>query len=107
MTRYKSKRSNATNVTYETRVKIIERDNRNCIFCGTGHGLTAAHYISRGQGGLGIEQNVASVCMRCHQLLDHSTNRHVMLKRFRMYLDRFYPDFTDFDRTYRKGMEYE
>lgn len=106
---YKSKRSQATNFTNETKQEMLERDRYSCIFQGPGcgGGLTPAHFIGRGQGGLGIKENGACVCMAHHTQLDHSTDRAGMLKEFRRYLERHYPGFTDTDRTYQKDAEYK
>lgn len=105
---YKSKRSRATNFSTQTKQAMLERDRYSCIFQGPGcgGGLTPAHYIGRGTGGLGILENGACVCMAHHQQLDHSVDRTKMLKEFKKYLDRHYPRFTDEQRRYEKGAEY-
>lgn len=100
MSRYKSARSKACDVSKEVRQQVLERDHHRCIFCGNQNNLTMAHYISRASGGLGIVENIASVCITCHQALDHSTNRESMLLTFRQYLNYNHPDFLNVDRVY-------
>lgn len=99
---YKSKRSRACDFDINVKREMLERDGYRCIFCGSAHGLTPAHYISRGAGGLGIIENGACVCVPCHNLLDASTNRIEMSKEFKKYLDNLYPDMDDDDRIYNR-----
>ena len=97
-----SKRTKATSISQSVKPIIANRDDYKCIFCHQTYGITYAHYISRANGGLGIEQNLACVCMECHRKLDQSTLRKEMLERFRQYLDKHYPGFTDEERKYKK-----
>lgn len=97
-----NKRTKATSISKEVRDIVLERD-KHCIFCGTTYGLTFAHYISRANGGLGIEQNLACVCMDCHRKLDQSTERKAMLEVFERYLKRQYENWNVNDLKYRKG----
>lgn len=97
-----SKRTKATSISQTVKEIVCERDKYRCIYCGSVYGLTIAHYISRANGGLGIEQNLACVCLDCHRSLDQSTSRKTMLEKFKQYLDSYYPSFTDEERKYRK-----
>lgn len=108
----KSRRSKACDFSKKEREAIIERDSVNgrhcCIFCGNPSGLQIAHYIPRSAGGLGIRENGACACIHCHAQLDSGSeiDRFQMKDKFRKYLDKFYPFFTDEMRTYRKeGMK--
>lgn len=94
------KRTKALHPSKETLAVIGERDRYQCVFCGSTYQLTQAHYISRAQGGLGIPENLAIVCMDCHYKMDHTTDRQEFLQRFRDYLDSHYPNFTG--REYKK-----
>lgn len=100
MSRYKSARSRACDVSKEVRDEVIERDKHKCIFCPSHNNITMAHYISRGAGGLGIKENIACVCIRCHHDLDHTRNRNAMLCTFKQYLNFHYPNFGDKNRVY-------
>lgn len=84
------------------RFTVYERD-KHCIFCGVSCFITLAHYLSRANGGLGIEQNLACVCLECHRKLDQSTQRKVMLERFEKYLRSQYENWNVNDLKYRKG----
>lgn len=97
-----NKRTKSTSISNSVRWKVYERDNR-CIFCGTTYNITVAHFVSRASSGLGIEQNLACVCLECHRKLDQSIERKTMLERFEKYLRSQYKDWNVNDLKYRKG----
>lgn len=99
--RYRSVRSRACDVRPSVRKAVFERD-KYCIFCGSPRSLQAAHYISRGQGGLGIKENLTAVCMECHDKLDHSPNKLLMQEVQKEYLESLYPGFPDEKRVFHK-----
>lgn len=84
-----------------TKKRVYERDQKCCIFCGA-PGLPEAHYIPRSHGGLGIEQNIITVCRPCHDKLDNSTQRQQMLKEAAEHLKSFYPDWNERNLIYDK-----
>lgn len=96
-----SKRTKATDISIKVRQRVQERDLW-CIFCGNSYGLQVAHYIPRSSGGLGIEENLALACFRCHHLLDQSIKRKEMLARFESYLRHHYPNWEEVELIYRK-----
>jgi 5-methylcytosine-specific restriction endonuclease McrA len=49
-----------------------------------------AHYISRAKGGLGIEQNVVTLCIKCHHDYDNGSKRHENAKKIKEYLKSLY-----------------
>lgn len=100
----KSKRAKACNLTKKVRLTVWERDNHRCVLCGGLEAMPNAHYISRANGGLGIEQNILTLCVGCHFELDQSPRRKELLERVRAYLERLYPGFTDEQRKYKKGV---
>lgn len=106
-----SKRTKATDISKTVREKVYERDSFDnvpcCIMCGSSRNLELAHFIPRSSGGLGIEENIVTLCNDCHKYLDQSVRRKVLLQKVRDYLDRFYPNFKDEDRKYKKGEKYE
>lgn len=61
--------------------------------CGA-YGLPEAHYVPRSKGGLGIEQNVVTLCRPCHDLFDHGgiDTRRAMDRKIKEYLKSHYPD---------------
>lgn len=101
--RYKHKRSRATDIPREVKDRVYERDGGRCIFCGKA-GLPNAHYIGRGQGGLGIEQNIVTACPECHRELDNGLDIKTYRAAAKAYLERVYKGSWDVTRlVYRKG----
>lgn len=97
------------------KIRVAERDSIDgwpcCIFCGapTPFGDTEwsnAHFVSRAQGGLGVEQNVLTLCPICHRKYDQTTARVEMRGYFRDYLKGIYPDWNEKDLYYEKGRLY-
>lgn len=87
-----SKRSKACEISQTTKEKVWKRDNERCIFCGKWVPKTFAnaHFIKRSQGGLGIEQNVVTLCLDCHYQEDHGLNTEQYEKYIEKYLKRIY-----------------
>lgn len=98
---YKSKRSRATDIDWRTKLKVWERDNRCCIICGK-PGQPNAHYISRAHGGLGIEENIVTLCQECHNAYDNGDKRVEYGEAIRDYLKSLYPDWNESDLLYKK-----
>lgn len=90
-----SKRSKLCAITPEVRQAVELRDGFRCIFCGR-PGRGEAHVIGRAQGGLGIEQNIVTVCRSCHNELDNGKSTLVYKAMARDYLKQHYP-FYDFE----------
>lgn len=68
--------------------KVHERDGGCCIYCGSHEGLHLHHYVSRGRGGMGIEQNLVTLCWKCHRRLHDGDT---FIKNFcRDYLQEHY-----------------
>ena len=98
------KRTKALSITAAVKKRVEERDEGCCIFCGK-RGRGEAHVIARSQGGLGIEQNLVTVCRPCHNALDNSLSRPVMLEIAKQHLRSFYPQWKVDDVIYKKGLE--
>ena len=96
-----SKRSKACEINQRVRAEVYMRD-KCCIICGSIHNLTIAHFISRAQSGLGIKENLATLCILCHHEMDKGKNSLEIKSRVKKYLNDLYPDFTDEMRTYDK-----
>lgn len=96
-----SERTKALAISAEAKRIVYERDRGRCVFCGR-PGLPEAHYISRSRGGLGIPENILTVCRECHRRMDQTTERVTYMVRAREYLELFYPGFDDNERIYRR-----
>ena len=99
----KSKRSKATDIPMKVKKVVWERDNHCCIVCDrTYSAMPNAHYIPRSQGGLGIEQNIVTLCNRCHHDYDQTTQRPVFKQIIRDYLQSKYEDWNEEKLVYKK-----
>ena len=63
-----SKRSKACEIPPKVKEIVWNRDNQRCISCGIWVPKTFAnaHFIKRSQGGLGIPENIVTLCSKCH-----------------------------------------
>ena len=95
------KMTKATSIPIEVKKKVYIRDGGKCVVCGK-PGLPNAHYIRRSQGGLGIEENVVTLCPECHHDFDNGFRREEIGAWLSEYLDKWYPDFPDEKRVYSK-----
>ena len=99
----KTKRSKACDITQAVKKKVWERDEQRCIICGSPNAMPNAHYIPRSKGGLGIEQNIVTLCQNCHHKTDNTAERPVYLKYIKGYLQGKYGDEWDEEKlTYKK-----
>ena len=94
------KRTRALDISAQVKRRVLERDEY-CVWCGRA-GAPNAHYISRAQGGLGIEENILTLCNDCHRRYDQTTDRPLMREYFREYLRGKYPDWDENKLIYRK-----
>ena len=106
----KSRRTKACSIKPKVREAVERRDSIDgvpaCVFCKTTRDVRGeAHYIRRSQGGLGIEQNLLTVCRTCHRKFDEGEEKSKMRKEAADYLRSLYPGWNEVDLVYRKGME--
>lgn len=90
---------------------VRERDSIDgwpcCIWCGSPYADPEAHFIPRSQGGLGIEENILTLCRRCHFRFDYTADRAEMKDYFRKYLQSKYPGWCETKLIQnRKGLNY-
>ncbi len=110
----KAERTKALEIPLEVKRAVAERDSVDgwacCIYCGkpapTENPLafSNAHYISRGQGGLGVEENILTLCWTCHMRYDQSTERDSMKAFFREYLESKHPEWEEEKLFYKKEL---
>ena len=106
----KSKRSKATDIDMSVKKKVFERDGGRCVVCGNYcNVMPNAHYIPRSKGGLGIEQNIVTLCTeltinKCHRKYDFGTKkeREEIGKIIRNYLKSQYEDWDEEKLVYKK-----
>ena len=98
----KSKRTKALDIPKSVKDKVWERDRHSCIVCGSSQAMPNAHYIPRSKSGLGIPENIVTLCQHCHHEFDNTTRRKELREYIKAYLDIHYPDFEDESRIYKK-----
>lgn len=95
------RQTKATKIPMSVKLEVGRRDNWSCIICQR-PGLPEAHYIRRSQGGLGIEQNIVTLCRECHERFDNGDKREEYGDIIGRYLKQHYPYFPDEGRYYDK-----
>lgn len=86
------------------------RDGGRCVVCGNTHNVMPnAHYIPRSKGGLGIAENIVTLCTeltenQCHRRFDFGTaeERKAIGGMIKRYLQAHYPDWKEEELVYRK-----
>lgn len=101
-----------TAIPNDVKKAVYRRDNGRCVLCGC-LGEPVAHVIRRSHGGMGVEQNIVTLCPKCHYAFDEG----LFMSRLRMiglhtreevknyifaYMKRLYPDWTPESVVYRK-----
>lgn len=90
-----------TSIPKEVKNRVLERD-RACVLCGANDGQPNAHIVARSHGGLGISENIVTLCPRCHYRYDQTVERHTIRQQLEKYIKGFYPDWTEKNVTYHK-----
>lgn len=106
----KSKRSKATDIPMSVKKKVWERDGGRCVVCKNYcNVMPNAHYISRQKGGLGIEENIVTLCTeltknKCHRKYDFGTKeeRLEIKEKIKAYLQSKYENWDEDKLIYRK-----
>ena len=107
-----SQRTDELAISREVKERVADRDSVDgwpcCILCGkpapTDYPIaySCAHYISRAQGGLGIEENILTLCWPCHQAYDgrkHKELKPILTK----YLRESYSGWSEEKLTYKRS----
>lgn len=100
-----NRRTRALSISPRVKRAVYERDGHCCVLCGSPYGLPEAHYISRAHSGLGIEQNIVTLCRDCHRRYDQSSERAEIRAELREYLKKQYPDWDESKLVYDKWVE--
>lgn len=99
---FKSKRSKACDIPKSVKDRVWERDGQKCIICGNYQAMPNSHFIRRSQGGLGIEENIVTMCMTCHRMYDQGIDRKAIEEYTERYLRNCYPDWSREKLYYKK-----
>lgn len=95
------KRTKASQINKAVKQAVYKRDEEHCIVCGSWvpEECACCHYIGRGRLGLGIEENIITLCYKCHTRLDNGNVGREQIKR---YLQSKYPGWDEKNLTYSK-----
>ena len=98
-----SKRAKALSISRETKRIVFHRDGGLCVYCRD-VGNPEAHFVPRSRGGLGIPENILTLCRKCHDRFDHGKRyeRAGMREYLREYLQSQYPDWDESKLYYHK-----
>lgn len=99
----KSKRAKACDISQKVKERVWERDGGRCIICHSNRAMPNSHFIRRSQGGLGIEENIVTMCQRCHAMYDQGTDRKAIEAYTENYLKSLYPNWCREKLIYKKG----
>lgn len=95
------KRTKSLMISPAVKKAVWERDGGKCLWCGAYNAAPEAHYIPRSRSGLGVEENVLTLCRKCHRTFDQpstdaevATSRRMKVK-FRNYLKSIYPNWKE------------
>lgn len=110
MLKMKSKRAKATDISKKVKEIVFARDKGKCVVCGNSYNVMPnAHYIPRSKGGLGIEQNVVTLCTemtlnKCHRKFDFGTKKEhdEIGEKIKNYLKSKYDNWNEKDLVYKK-----
>lgn len=103
----KSNRTKATDIPMSVKKTVWERDNHHCIICGNPYAMPNAHFISRSHGGLGIEENIVTLCQNCHHNFDNGKSKELkesIKHNIEAYLKEFYPNWSIDSLIYKKRL---
>lgn len=106
------KETKATAIPERVKDTVRKRDGGNCIICGRSGG-PHCHVIRRSAGGMGVEENIVTLCDRCHYTFDEGLyikdlkplgfhSREEVKAFIYEYMEALYPGWTPEKVTYRK-----
>lgn len=106
----RTRRAKATDIPQQVKLAVFLRDGGKCVICGNDKNVMPnAHYISRQNGGLGIEKNIVTLCTefsenKCHRKYDFGTKeeQEYCRNKIREYLKSKHENWREEDLVYKK-----
>lgn len=98
----KTKRAKACDISKKVKDRVWDRDGGKCVVCGSRYAMPNSHFIRRSQGGLGIEENIVTMCQTCHRMYDQGVDRRAIEAYVENYLKNLYPDWDRKNLVYKK-----
>ena len=101
-----NERLKAVGISPEVKKRVAERDSWDgwncCILCGSPEGQPNAHVVPRSDNGMGIEENIVTLCWNCHRRYDNTEERNALKSEIIAYLKGFYPEWDEEKVRYKK-----
>ena len=99
-----TERAKSTQISTKTKTIVFDRDMDRCVVCGR-RGFPDAHFIPRSKGGLGIKENLVTLCRYCHERFDHgdAQDMEYIGKKVKEYLSEHYPEIEYPEDRYHPG----
>lgn len=97
------RRTRALDIPLPVKKAVWERDGHRCVLCGSPDAAPNAHYISRARGGLGVPENVVTLCRECHDRYDNGAGGKELRPLIAAYLRERYPEWREDELRYVKG----
>lgn len=106
----KFKKTSPGEISFDVKMKVIKRDKGRCVYCGDSkHAEPNAHFIPRSEGGMGIEENVVTLCNnnsenKCHFKFDFGTaeERQAIGEKIKEHLLKSYPNWSEEKVKFKK-----
>lgn len=95
------KETKATKIPEKVKKAVWARDGGLCIVC-LHPGQSVVSFIPRSQGGIGVEENIVTLCDKCHNDFDQTEKRKHMKEYIKWYLKMKYPDWDETKLIYKK-----
>ena len=94
----KTLRSKYCDIPQEVKQRVFDRDGGRCVICGNSYNVMPnAHILSRAKGGLGVEENIITLCTlmtpnKCHHRFDNGSKKEKekMLRIITGYMKSIY-----------------
>lgn len=98
------KLTKATAIPPKVKQAVWRRDKEQCALCHSPRAAPVAHFIRRSRGGLGIEQNILTLCRECHTRYDSGPQDDTdeWYCWFKAYLMSHYPGWSEARLVYNK-----
>ena len=108
----KSKKSKLCDIPQKVKQAVWERDKGRCVVCGCCFNVMPnAHFIPRSKGGLGIEENIVTLCTeltpnKCHRKYDFGSRKEQeeIAKIIEKYLKSKYPNWDKSKLVFRRDL---
>lgn len=100
-------RTQKTSISTEVKKKVHERDNGCCVLCGRWlpWNNSNAHIVPRSSGGLGIEENIVTLCQECHYMYDFGLERKMLYDYLVEYQKKTYTNWDRSNMIFKKGQK--